>query len=195
MKRKKGIALLVTIGILVGMCACGTGKVKEAEISATEENISEESGVTEAEENSYGAEESDIMTEESASAQTEEIAETGQIISISMAEMKEKLEAKEDFLVSFVTIDCPYCQEFHRILVDYIQEHIVTMYQVILDYEELPEEENRRIIKDYFQEFNTVPGTFYVENGENASYLDMYQLGVSMEVFDHWIQELGIEEK
>lgn len=120
--------------------------------------------------------------------------ETGQIISISMAEMKEKMAAKENFLVSFVTINCPYCQEFHSMLVDYIQEHIVTMYQVILDYEELPEEENRKIIKEMFSEFNTVPGTFYVENGENASYLDMYNLGVGMEVFDNWVQELGIEQ-
>ena len=190
MRKKKGLALLVTTVILLGMCACGTGKVEKADVSAVEENILE----TEVEENSSKAEESGSVAEAD-SAQTEDVAETGQIISISMAEMKEKLEAKEDFLVSFVTINCPYCQEFHRILVDYIQEHIVTMYQVILDYEELPEEENRRIIKDYFREFNTVPGTFYVENGENASYLDMYNLGVSTEVFDHWVQELGIEEK
>lgn len=190
MRKKRGLALLVITAILFGMCACGTGKVEKADVSAMEENILE----TEVEENISKAEESSNVTDE-ASAQTEETAETGQIISISMAEMEEKLAAGETFMVSFVTIDCPYCQDFHSMLVDYIQEHIVTMYQVILDYEEKPEEENRKIIKEYFSEFNTVPGVFYVINGENGSYHDTYNLGVGMEEFDRWVQENNIEAK
>lgn len=177
MGRKQGIALLVIAGILSGICGCNTGKAKEAEV----------------EEISFEANADNRETEES--VMEEEVNETGEIISITMAEMEEKLAAGETFLVSFVTIDCPYCQDFHSMLVDYIQEHIVTMYQVILDYEEKPEEENRRIIKEYFSEFNTVPGVFYVINGENGSYLDTYNLGVGMEVFDAWVQENNIEAK
>lgn len=127
--------------------------------------------------------------------QEEESIRTGQIISISMKEMQDKMAAGESFLISFVTIDCPYCQDFHTMLVDYIQEHIVTMYQVILDYEEESEEENRKLIAEIFPEFNTVPGVFYVENGKDGSYLDTYHLGVGKDVFDEWVQELGIEEE
>ena len=56
-------------------------------------------------------------------------------------------------------------------------------------------EENRKIIKEYFSEFNTVPGVFYVINGENGSYHDTYNLGVGMEEFDRWVQENNIEAK
>lgn len=122
-------------------------------------------------------------------------SETGQIISISMADMEEKLASKETFLVSFVTIDCPYCQEFHSMLVDYVQDHSIVMYQVILDYEETPEEENRAKIAEYFTEFNTVPGVFWVVDGENGSYLDTYHLGVGMDVFDEWVQENNMENR
>ena len=172
---------------LMQMVACNTPRTEETEnITMGEQAGNREEEKTEIVEDSK---------EEVVEADEEKEVKTGEIISITMAEMQQKLEAKEDFLVSFVTINCPYCQEFHSILVDYIQEHLITMYQVILDYEELPEEENRRIIKEYFTQFNTVPGTFYVENGENVSYLDMYNLGVTREVFDHWVQELGIEEQ
>lgn len=160
--------------------ACGSKESQKTETSVTEES-SEKEFVEE------------TTPTEISDEKTEEKAEHGQIISISMAEMEEKLAAKEDFMVSFVTIDCPYCQDFHSMLVDYIQEHIVTMYQVILDYEDKPEEENRKLIKEIFQEFNTVPGVFYVEDGENASYHDTYNLGVGMEAFDAWVQENNLE--
>ena len=182
MKKKICAACLGVSILMTGICGCNAGEVKEIEATAAEETNPE-------------TEETEVIQETTQEVSETQNKEHGEIISISMAEMKEKLAAKEDFLVSFVTINCPYCQEFHEILVDYIQEHVITMYQVILDYEDLPEEENRRIIKEYFNEFSTVPGTFYVENGENASYLDMYNLGVSREVLDHWVQELGIEEK
>lgn len=170
---KKMCRLFVLISLFLCMLlmgACGSKKVTETEVPAETETKEQD-------------------------AETTEKMETGQIISISMKEMEEKLAAKETFLVSFVTIDCPYCQDFHSMLVDYIQDHMITMYQVILDYEEEPEEENRAKIATYFSEFNTVPGVFYVVEGENGSYLDTYHLGVGMEPFDEWVQENHIENK
>lgn len=145
--------------------------------------------------------ESDKVSEETEEAEpaeepeTEKESKTGQIISISMAEMEEKLDAGETFLVSFVTIDCPYCQDFHSMLVDYVQNHSVIMYQVILDYEETPEAENREKIAEYFTEFSTVPGVFFIVDKENYIYLDTYHLGVGMDVFDEWVQENNIEDR
>ena len=194
MKRRQ---LWTSLGIgllMLSISACNTGKAKEDEMAVVQE-ISSEAEEEMPEEMTEAESEPSSQEMESETLAAEQNMETGQIISISMEEMEEKLAAKEDFMVSFVTIDCPYCQDFHSMLVDYIQEHIVTMYQVILDYEEEPEEENRKLIKEYFSEFNTVPGVFYVENGENASYLDTYNLGVGMEVFDQWVQELNLEAK
>lgn len=115
--------------------------------------------------------------------------EYGQIIGISMAELEEKMAAKESFFVYFATLQCPYCHEFHDMLVDYVQDHNITMYQVILDYEDKPEEENRAYIAELFEEFKTVPGVFLVLEGENGSYLDTYNLGVGEEVFHEWVEQ------
>lgn len=116
-------------------------------------------------------------------------SQSGQIISITLAEMEEMRDSGEPFLVSFVTINCPYCQDFHSMLAEYVEENPVTMYQVILDYEEATEAENRQKITSYFSEFNTVPGVFYVKDSEEYSYLDTYHLGVGREPFDAWVRE------
>lgn len=187
-KRVSGMKKVLILGsVILAMCgvtSCGSAKQETGEETAAETAVSEtETG----EDSENGTEREEIGTEES--------TQSGQIISISMAEMEEKLNAGETFLVSFVTIECPYCQEFHSMLVDYVETHAVTMYQVILDYEETSEEENRARIAELFPEFNTVPGVFYVVNGEDGSYLDTYHLGVSETAFDDWVQENEIEAK
>ncbi len=187
-KRVSGMKKVLILGsVILAMCgvtSCGSAKQETGEETAAETAVSEtETG-----------EDSENGTEREESG-TEESTQSGQIISISMAEMEEKLNAGETFLVSFVTIECPYCQEFHSMLVDYVETHAVTMYQVILDYEETSEEENRARIAELFPEFNTVPGVFYVVNGEDGSYLDTYHLGVGEAAFDDWVQENEIEAK
>lgn len=181
---KKVLILGSVILAMCGVTSCGSAKQETGEETVAETAVSEtETG----EDSENGTEGEEIGTEES--------TQSGQIISISMAEMEEKLNAGETFLVSFVTIECPYCQEFHSMLVDYVETHAVTMYQVILDYEETSEEENRARIAELFPEFNTVPGVFYVVNGEDGSYLDTYHLGVGEAAFDDWVQENEIEAK
>lgn len=187
-KRVSGMKKVLILGsVILAMCgvtSCGSAKQETGEETVAETAVSEtETG----EDSENGTEGEEIGTEES--------TQSGQIISISMAEMEEKLNAGETFLVSFVTIECPYCQEFHSMLVDYVETHAVTMYQVILDYEEKSEEENRARIAELFPEFNTVPGVFYVVNGEDGSYLDTYHLGVGEAAFDDWVQENEIEAK
>ena len=187
-KRVSGMKKVLILGsVILAMCgvtSCGSAKQETGEETVAEAAVSEtETG----EDSENGTEGEELRTEES--------TQSGQIISISMAEMEEKLNAGETFLVSFVTIECPYCQEFHSMLVDYVETHAVTMYQVILDYEETSEEENRARIAELFPEFNTVPGVFYVVNGEDGSYLDTYHLGVGEAAFDDWVQENEIEAK
>ena len=49
-----------------------------------------------------------------------------------MAQMEGMMAAGETFLISFVTTDCPYCHDFHDMLVEYNKDHNILMYQVIL---------------------------------------------------------------
>lgn len=119
----------------------------------------------------------------------------GEIITITLAEMEEKMVKGETFVVSFVTTYCMYCQEFDAMLEEYIKKHHVVMYQVILDKENATENENLQIIHKYFKEFFSTPGIFYAKDGQNASYLDTYNLGMDEEVFDAWVKQNQIDKK
>lgn len=111
----------------------------------------------------------------------------GTISQITLNEMIEKMEKKETFSVAFTTSYCSYCAMFYNVFNDYIKDHEVTMYFIILDEEKTSEQENIEIIHRYFPEFYTTPGIFYAENGKEKDYLDTYHLGISKEVIDEWV--------
>ncbi len=111
----------------------------------------------------------------------------GTISQITLNEMIEKMEKKETFSVAFTTSYCSYCAMFYNVFNDYIKDHEVTMYFIILDEETTNEQENIEIIHRYFPEFYTTPGIFYAENGKEKDYLDTYHLGISKEVIDEWV--------
>lgn len=207
LRTNKLALVLCLLFMLMSLSACGSKQETAAvegtvasgeaaeEISAVQEETTEAMAevMEESQEAEEAAPDTPVTTEESLTEEAEEHKTTeagyGQIIGISMAELEEKMAAKESFFVYFATLQCPYCHEFHDMLVDYVQDHDITMYQVILDYEEKPEEENRAYIAQLFEEFKTVPGVFLVHDGENGNYLDTYNLGVGEEVFHTWVEE------
>ena len=193
MKVFKNMAISFLLILTMAVCGCGTASAVPSEAQISEEVL--DNMEREASEEAVKTAETDASGKDALTADSEAASQEpwhGEIISITMAEMEEKMQNKESFLVSFVTTDCPYCHDFHDLLEDYVQDNSVIMYQVILDYEERPEEENRRLVTQRFEEFNTVPGVFYVQDGVNASYLDFYNLGISYDVFDSWVRMLGL---
>ena len=70
----------------------------------------------------------------------------------------------------------------------------MTLYEVNLSQENRSENDNTMIIQTYFPEFRTTPGVFSVKDGEEESYLNLYQLGMSEEILDSWVQEYKLDE-
>lgn len=93
-KRVSGMKKVLILGsVILAMCgvtSCGSAKQETGEETAAETAVSEDRKQGRDSEN--GTEREEIGTEES--------TQSGQIISISMAEMEEKLNAGETFLVS-----------------------------------------------------------------------------------------------
>ena len=119
----------------------------------------------------------------------------GEIIDISLSEMEKMMKNQESFVVSFETTYCVYCAQFEDLFSEYIQDHEVILYRVILDKESTSEQQNLSIIHQYFPEFSTTPGIFYAENGKEKDYLDTYHLGISENVIDEWVIELQLDKK
>lgn len=119
----------------------------------------------------------------------------GKVIDITLAEMKEKIEDGDTFAIAFVTTYCNYCLQFHTIFNEYIKNHEVILYQVILDNETTSEEENLNLILEYFPEFYSTPGIFYVKDGKKVNYLDVYHSGISEEIIDEWVVEFKLDKE
>lgn len=119
----------------------------------------------------------------------------GQRLSLTLEEMRQMIDEDRSFIIVFTKEDCPYCIEFAAVCEQYIQNHNLAVYEVNLTAEDRSENDNRMIIQTYFPEFNTVPGVFSVKDGEEESYLNLYQLGISEEILDSWVQEYRLDEK
>lgn len=119
----------------------------------------------------------------------------GRASEITLEEMQEKLDKKDTFVVAFTTSMCGYCQDFEKMLDSYLPTHNVDPFIIVLDKENRTAIENRKIINNEFPEFDTTPGVFYVENGENKSYLPNERDGVNEVAFDKWVQENRIDKK
>lgn len=119
----------------------------------------------------------------------------GEVKTIMLSQLMEKMQNKDSFAVMFTQSMCGYCQEFESILSEYQQKHGFTMYNVILDNEEATPNENLAIIKPYFPEFRVTPGIFYVENGKCKSHLKDQNGTIDEKHLDDWVQENRIDKK
>lgn len=119
----------------------------------------------------------------------------GSVTQINLAQMEEMIEDDETFVLVLSTHTCGYCIRFHMMLETYLENHNVDIYNVYLDEETTTVNENREIVNRYFEEFNSTPGIFYVEDGENASYLPNQSDGVNEEYFEQWVVENNIDCK
>lgn len=130
---------------------------------------------------------------EEAQVEYERDSSPGQILPLTLEEMRQMIDEDQSFAIVFTKEECPYCIEFMSIFEPYIQTHNVTMYEVNLTAEDRSQNDNKMIIQTYFPEFNTVPGVFSVKDGEEESYLNLYQLGMDESVIDQWVQEYQLD--
>lgn len=118
----------------------------------------------------------------------------GSVISVTLDEMRQMISEGQSFAIVFMKENCPYCIEFMSVFEEYAADHNVTLYEVNLSQENRSENDNTMIIQTYFPEFRTTPGVFSVKDGEEESYLNLYQLGMSEEILDSWVQEYKLDE-
>ena len=133
-------------------------------------------------------------TEEETVPAYERDSSAGSVISVTLDEMRQMISEGQSFATEFMKENCPYCIEFMSVFEEYAADHNVTLYEVNLSQENRSENDNTMIIQTYFPEFRTTPGVFSVKDGEEESYLNLYQLGMSEEILDSWVQEYKLDE-
>lgn len=123
-------------------------------------------------------------------ANYERNTEQGRIEIVQFADMQEKMENKETFVMSFSQKNCSHCIAFRdEVLPDYIVDHGFTFYEVLLDIQEdmdplyqfVKDHPNpdKFLSSDMDPESIYTPTFYFVENGE---------------VKDIWVGEINYDE-
>lgn len=117
----------------------------------------------------------------------------GEIIEISLSDMKTMMEEGKEFVVAFTQSSCGYCMEFHAMFNEYAKDHHVVIYEVPLEKEEASPRENRALIQTYFPAFDTTPGIFYAKDKTCVDQIS--NTNITEELFDNWIQKHELDKK
>lgn len=80
---------------------------------------------------------------------------------INVAQIKEKISNKETFVFSISRVDCPHCQNQHKMLDAYHANGVFYIFEV----SKASEAEIAELLKLY-PTVNSTPTTFYYEKGE-----------------------------
>lgn len=119
----------------------------------------------------------------------------GEIKQITLSQMDTMITQGKSFAVMLTTTYCGYCQDFHMLLNEYLKDHHVIMYEVVLDLENATESENLAIINRHIKDFSTTPGVFYIKDGKEKSHLLPDAQGIHEQLLDEWVVENQLDQK
>lgn len=119
----------------------------------------------------------------------------GKIEQVALDELCKMAEEKQTFVALLTLSTCQDCANFKAAADNYLKDHNVVLYEVVLDYEEATRDENLDKIEVFITDFSTVPGIFFIENGIEAAHLTAKDDNITEEMFADWVKEYQIDKK
>ncbi|HAT4220493.1 thioredoxin family protein [Clostridium perfringens] len=102
---------------------------------------------------------------------------------------------KEESIILFTQSTCKDCINLKKILITYLENHKVSINEVVLDNEGTSKEEiqnNRKKINKVFPEFDSTPSMYYVKNGKIID--EIFEVK-SEEELDQWVIKNKLDAK
>lgn len=121
-------------------------------------------------------------------------ASPGEIILVNLDQIDEKVKNQDSFIVYYAQSDCGYCHDFDEILSEYIPEHPVKIFKVLLDQEEnATPADNLARVRNYFPTFHVTPSVYYVEKGFFKSDLNPESVQITKDMLEAWVKNNHLE--
>lgn len=121
-------------------------------------------------------------------------ASPGEIILVNLDQIYEKVKNQDSFIVYYAQSDCGYCHDFDEILSEYIPEHPVKIFKVLLDQEEnATPADNLARVRNYFPTFHVTPSVYYVEKGIFKSDLNPESVQITKDMLEAWVKNNHLE--
>lgn len=116
----------------------------------------------------------------------------GEVRTITVDELQKMIDQEESFAVVFTQPSCEYCEEMHIMLDNYILDHNILLYEVVLG--DAPEQDRAAMLKQIRKTFvglDNTPTLYYVKDGK----VDEETLEVKKDNFDSFVQNHRLDEK
>ena len=121
-------------------------------------------------------------------------ASPGEIVLVNLDQIDEKVKNQDSFIVYYAQSDCGYCHDFDEILSEYIPEHPVKIFKVLLDQEEnATPADNLARVRNYFPTFHVTPSVYYVEKGIFKSDLNPESVQITKDMLEAWVKNNHLE--
>lgn len=121
-------------------------------------------------------------------------ASPGEIVLVNLDQIDEKVKNQDSFIVHYAQSDCGYCHDFDEILSEYIPEHPVKIFKVLLDQEEnATPADNLARVRNYFPTFHVTPSVYYVEKGIFKSDLNPESVQITKDMLEAWVKNNHLE--
>ena len=121
-------------------------------------------------------------------------ASPGEIILVNLDQIDEKVKNQDSFIVYYAQSDCGYCHDFDEILSEYIPEHPVKIFKVLLDQEKnATPADNLARVRNYFPTFHVTPSVYYVEKGIFKSDLNPESVQITKDMLEAWVKNNHLE--
>lgn len=120
----------------------------------------------------------------------------GEVVTTGIDELEQMMADGEDFAVIFTQSWCTHCQALLTMLDDYLKDHHVIVYDVVIDADpEYTAADAAKKVMAMFEDLENTPTAFYVVDGKPGNILESGEDGMSEEMFDNWVQHHKIDAK
>lgn len=117
-----------------------------------------------------------------------------EIVLVNLDQIDENVKNQDSFIVYYAQSDCGYCHDFDEILSEYIPEHPVKIFKVLLDQEEnATPADNLARVRNYFPTFHVTPSVYYVEKGIFKSDLNPESVQITKDMLEAWVKNNHLE--
>lgn len=120
----------------------------------------------------------------------------GEIKESTLEEVYTKFEQKEDFVLLMTFSYCSHCHDLKELLVPYLQNHHVVIYELIMDkltpitsdYDVAKEKLNQ-----YLKDYEGTPSLYYIEGGKKKDEIIGFDgkvdISTNTELYDAFVQK------
>ena len=116
------------------------------------------------------------------------------LVEISIAELQEKIDKKETFILVVTKDGCSYCESYKPVIKDVLEEYDVVAYNI--NQTKLTTEEDQNTYEELVPNITGTPTTVFFKNGEDTTVSNRLVGAVKRDKVVDRLKALGyIEEK